>query len=148
MRFRSLPLEARKKLTDLGEKMDRIFLLSPSFFALVGGTMLSIVIDLLKTLLSTPPRQINYTVMILLSNLAIATSVVFFLFLSVKLDELHRKFDASDFHKLGIRGEKGGKRTARQLWFAFLAGLILLCLGLAFLTLGYFVFRNQGVADC
>lgn len=148
MRLRSLLLKTRQKLTDLGEKMDRIFLLPPSFFALVGGTMLSIVIDLLKTLLSAPPSQINYTVMILLSILAIATSVVHFLFLSVKLDELHRKYDASDFLNLGIRGQEGGKRIAIKLRFAFLAGLVLVCLGLTFLALAYFVFRNQGVVDC
>lgn len=114
--------------------------------------MLSIVIDLLKTLLSTPPRQINYTIMIFLSILAITTSMVSFLFLSVKLDGLQRKFAATpaDFHKFGIRGEDDkGKRTVWiQLWFAFLVGLVLLCVGLTFLALGYFVFRNQGVVDC
>lgn len=152
MRFRSLLLKARQALTDLGEKIDRIFLISPSFFALVGGTMLGIVIDLLKTLLSAPPRQINYSLMILLSILCFATTMVSFLFLSVKLDGLNRKFAATpnDLHKFGIRGEDDkGKRTVwLQLLFAFLIGLVLLCLGLAFLALGHFVFRNQGVVDC
>lgn len=140
----------RRQITKLGMKMDRIFLLPPSFFALVGGTFLSIAIDLLKTLLSAQETQINYVRMMLLSISAIAISTGSFLFLSVKLDGLRGKFPVSDLHEAGIRGgDSRGKRTVwRQLWYAFLIGFFFVCLGFTSLALGYFVFRNQGVVDC
>jgi ABC-type Fe3+ transport system permease subunit len=131
-------------------KMDRIFLLPPSFFALVGGTFLTVAIDLIKTLLSAQETQTNYIRMMLLSISAIAISTGSFLFLSMKLEGLRAKFPRYELHEAGIRGkDKRGKQTDwRQLWYAFLIGFFFVCLGFASLALGYFVFRNQGVVDC
>lgn len=149
MKPRSVLEWTRRQMTDLGMKMDRIFLLSPSFFALVGGTTLSIAVDLLKTLLSVPLTQINYARLMLLSVSAIAISTGFFLFLSVKLEGLRRKFPEADFHASIREEDTSGKRTEwRQLWSVFLVGSLSLCLGLTFLAVGFFVFRNQGVVDC
>lgn len=150
MKFRSLVVWTQRQIIRLGMKMDRIFLLSPSFFALVGGTTLSLVIDLIKTSLSTPPAQANYALMMFLSISAMTISTGSLLFLSIKLDGIREKFAPADRRQLGIRGEDiHGKRTTwKQLWIAFLSACFFVCLGLAFLALGYFVSRNQGVMDC
>jgi hypothetical protein len=130
--------------------MDRIFLLPPSFWALVGGSFLALAIDLSKTLLSAQETQISFILMMLLSIFAIALSTGSFLFLSIKLDGLRARFPRYELHEAGIRGkdEHGNRTDWRQLWSAFLIGILSACLGFAFLALGYFVFRNQGVMDC
>lgn len=149
MRFRSFLAEARDRITELGERMDKVFLLPPSFFALVGGTFLSIAIDLTRTLLSAPENQANYIRMILLSISAISISTGSFLFLSVKLEGIRGKTPLHDLLENGIRRTEKGKRSnRRQLWFALMIGSFSAGLCLFSLALGYFAFRSQGVVDC
>jgi hypothetical protein len=130
----------------LDESSDRFFfLLPPSFYALVGGTLLSVVIDLIRTLVSIQTQVTqNYTQMRSLAIPAISISATSFLFLSMKLEGLRTEYAMREL----LKAIKTRKHDKKHLRLALLIGFLGLGFGLIALILGYFMSLNQGVVDC
>lgn len=119
---------------------DRVFLLSPSFFALISGTLLSILIDLFKSLFFIQERQIY----LVFSIVTLIISFGCFLYISLELEQLREKTALSDL----LEKIRVATPLRRKLWLTFLVGVICLVLALVSMALGYIVLKYEGAMGC
>jgi hypothetical protein len=109
-------------------------LLSPSFFALVSGTLLGIAIDLFKSIFSVQGKE-SFTRFTMFSFVTV--SVICFLYLSLKLEQLREETTLGD----RLDRIRVDVPLRHSLWLAFLLGLINLGLALASMALSYITLR-------
>lgn len=99
----------------IAERIDNIFLISPSFFAIVSGGFISMATGLLIELLSIEERQIK--IFLILATLGLFISSVSLIYTSIVVERLHKKAEGKK-----LRDKIYDHR--KKLWFSFLVGFV------------------------
>jgi len=115
---------------------NRVFLISPSFYALIAGTMLSATIDLFKSLFENRQRMTDW-IFVRTGGFAFALLVIStcsFMYLSAMLEQKRLQFTVQ---KLLSQIEER-KELKNRLWVTFVLGFSCVAAALVTVAAGYF----------